>query len=111
MVILVRLGTARTVAPSTLIRSDQEIAKLVESMFHRYMSARPNSWQPQNLLGSEDGIRNLAMNLKQLGPRVVPLIANEYHARIKETPIWSEELRNWTSEILRALNANADVIR
>lgn len=104
-------GQRETFAPSMLTRSDQEVAKLVESMFHRYMSGRPNPWQPQNSLGSEDGMRNLAMDLKQLGPRAVPLIANEYHARIKETPIWREELRNWTGEILRALDANTDLIR
>ena len=104
-------GQPEAFVPSMVTRSDQEIAKLVGSMFHRYMSARPNPWQPQNSLGSEDGIRSLATDLKQLGPRAVPLIANEYRARIKETPIWHEELRNWTSEILQALDANAEVIR
>ncbi len=73
-------------------------------MFHRYMSGRPNPWQPQNALETQAGVRSLSMDLRQLGPRVVPLIVNEYHARVKETPLWHEELRNWTRELLQALD-------
>ena len=93
-----------TFSPATLDRSGPERAKLVGYMFHRYMSGRPNPWQPQNTLATSAAVRSLAMDLKQLGPSVVPLIVNEYHARVKETPLWHEELREWTKELLEAFD-------
>src|SRR6266446_1749375 len=53
--------------PAVVPRSDDETAKLVEYVFHRYMSARPNAWQPQNILAGESGVRSVAADLKQLG--------------------------------------------
>lgn len=92
--------------PGRVERSDQETAKLIEYMFHRRMSARPNPWQPQNMLETPDGVRRLTADLKPLGTRVVPLVVDEYHARIKETPLWQDELRKWTRELLTALDWN-----
>jgi len=31
---------------------------------------------------------------------------NEYRARSKETPLWKEELRRWTIEILKSLDSS-----
>jgi len=70
------------------------------------MSARPNPWQPQNVLEIPEGVRSLSRDLKQLGPRVVPLLVNEYHARVTETPLWHDELRKWTKGLLQGLDWN-----
>jgi hypothetical protein len=93
-----------TFAPTVLRRSDQDVTKLVEYMFHRRMSGRPNPWQPQNVLEEADGVRSLSTDLRQLGPRVVPLTVGEYHARIKETPLWKDELQQWTRDLLLNLD-------
>ena len=93
-----------TFTPAVVPRSDKEVTKLVEYIFHRRMSGRPNPWQPQNILEKAEGIRSLSTDLKQLGPRVVPLTVEEYHARIKETPLWKDELRLWTRDLLLNLD-------
>ena len=93
-------------SPSTVVRTDAEAARLIGYMFHRRMSARPNPWQPQNVLESPEGVRCLSRDLKQLGPRVVPLVVNEYHARVTETPLWHDELRTWTKGLLQGLDWN-----
>ena len=77
-------------------------------MFHRYMSARSNPWQPQNVLEEKEGIASLAKDLNQLGDVVVPVIVKEYQARITETPLWKGELTQWTKNLLASLDwANA----
>jgi HEAT repeats len=93
-----------TFSPASLRRSDKEVAKLVEYMFHRRMSGRPNPWQPQNILQQAEGIRSLSTDLTRLGPRVVPLTIAEYKVRIKETPLWKDELRQWTRDLLLSLD-------
>ena len=93
-----------TFSPATLKRSDKDIAKLIEYMFHRYMSARPNPWQPQNILEEKEGIAGLSRDLKALGEKVVPLIIKEYQARITETPLWRKELMQWTKQLLISLD-------
>jgi len=95
-----------TFTPVLVERSAPETAKLIEYMFHRYMSARPNPWQPQNTLQTPDGVGNLTTGLRQLGTGVVPLIVNEYRARVKESPLWDDELRKWTTELLQTLDWN-----
>ncbi len=93
-----------TFRPAAVPRSDKEAAKLVEYMFHRYMSARPNPWQSVNALETEDGVRGLSADLKQLGARVVPLVVEECHARIRDTPIWKDKLEKWTAILLLTLD-------
>jgi hypothetical protein len=92
-----------TFSPAELERSDREVEQLLAFMFHRYMSARPNPWQPRNELATADGVRSLAAELKRLGRRVVPLLVDELRARIGDTPAWEDELRQWTRELLLAL--------
>jgi len=89
--------------PADVERSDEQAAELVTSMFHRYMSARPNPWQPQNVLATAAGISELSNGLKHLGVRVVPLIVDGCQARINETPLWQDELRQWTRSLLQSL--------
>ncbi len=91
-------------SPADVRRSEIEVEKLIEYMFHRRMSGRPNPWQPQNVLEKAEVIRSLSTDLKQLGPRVVPLTVDEYHARIKATPLWKNELRQWTRDLLLSLD-------
>ena len=93
-----------TFKPAAVPRSDKEAAKLMEYMFHRYMSARPNPWQPENALETGDGVRGLSADLNQLGARVVPLIVEECHARIREMPIWKDKLEKWTAILLLTLD-------
>jgi hypothetical protein len=75
-------------------------------MFDRYMSGRPNPWQPHNELETETGVRKLSDDLKPLGQRVVSLLVAESHTRAKESPLWLEQLRNWTRDLLKALHWN-----
>jgi hypothetical protein len=98
-----RTDNPDTFTPASVRRSDKDVIDLIEHMFHRYMSARPNPWQPQNDLGTEEGIRKLSAGLKDIGPSVVRPIVDEYRARIAETPIWKDELRRWTSDLLLSL--------
>jgi len=93
-----------TFTPTVVPRSDKEVSKLVEYMFHRYMSARPYPGPGTNVLETADGVRSLSKDLKQLGMRVVHLMVDEYHARIKETPLWKEELEQWTRNLLLTLD-------
>ena len=53
-----------TFSPGTVNRTNPETAKLIGYMFHRYMSARPNPWQPQNALATAAGVRSLATDLR-----------------------------------------------
>jgi hypothetical protein len=92
-----------TFSPNSVVRTDAEVARLVESLFHRYMSARPNPWQPQNALDTPEGVRSVSADLKQLGPRVVLLLVNSYRARVSDTPLWRDELRKWTNSLLEEL--------
>jgi len=93
-----------TFSPAELERSDQEVARLVELMFHRYMSGRPNPDQPQNDLATPEGVHGLVADLKQLGKRVIPVLIDQCHARVDEFPAWDEELRPWTRELLLGLD-------
>jgi len=89
--------------PRAVRRSPEDLVRLVRFLFHRYMSARPNPWQPHNSLESAEACRSLAGDLKSLGVAVVPLILDEYRARLADTPIWEEELARWTKQLLNAL--------
>ena len=70
------------------------------------MSARPNPWQPQNILESSGGVDALALDLRKLGKGVTTFIVAEYHARIKETPLWKGELLKWTKQLLKSISTN-----
>ena len=91
-------------SPAAVKRTDKELADLVEMLFHRYMSARPNPWQPQNDLATEEGLKELSAALKQFGPGVVPLLTEECRARICATPLWKKELNEWTKKLLLGLD-------
>jgi hypothetical protein len=97
-----RAGRPDGFKPGEVSRTDKDVARLVEYLFHRYMSGRPNSWQPQNSFMNQGATGALAADLKQLGIRVVPAITNECRIRIKESPLWKDELGNWTKSLLVA---------
>lgn len=93
-----------TFAPAAVARTDRDVARLIELMFHRYMSGRPNPWQLQNTQNTPDAVRGLATELKDLGPRVVPVLEGQYQARVQETPLWKGELQEWTRRLLLGLD-------
>ena len=94
-----------TFTPVRVKRAEKERQELITALFHAYMSGRPLfSSYSQNTLASEEGIQALADDLNQLGPSVVPLIVQEYHARMVETPNWHRMLRSWTRKLLLAMD-------
>lgn len=96
-------GSPDSFSPESMDRNDAEVEKLIEYLFHRYMSARPNPWQSENTLETPEGISNLSADLKSPGLRVVPLLVKEYYARVEEDPVWHNELQEWTRSLLQSL--------
>ncbi|HUW81943.1 MAG TPA: HEAT repeat domain-containing protein [Phycisphaerae bacterium] len=106
-------GQQKNFRPNEVPRSDAELNDLVEKLFHRYMSARPNPWQPYNALAKDGGVPSweggqqyewLVADLRAVGPCVVPLLTDQYEARVAATPVWEEKLRTWVGQILRDLD-------
>lgn len=99
------MGAGRPVdfTPRLIERSDAQVKALIESFFHRRMSGRPNPWQPNIRMTHPEKLGPVLEDLRQLGPRVVPILVDEFEARILETPLWDAELRMWTIGLLRRL--------
>ncbi|MBI3987627.1 MAG: HEAT repeat domain-containing protein [Lentisphaerae bacterium] len=89
--------------PAEVRRSTEETAMLIEKMFHRYMSARPNPWQSQNDMDTDEALCGLAEDLKQFGETVVSLLVTECGTRIGESPEWTDVLAPWTCRLLLQL--------
>jgi hypothetical protein len=107
-------GQQDSFRPNEVPRSEAELNDLIEKLFHRYMSARPNPWQPYNALAKDGRVPSweeggqqyewLVTDLGAIGPCVVPLLMDQYEARVAATPVWQEELRAWVAQILRDLD-------
>ncbi len=92
--------------PAEVLRSKEELAALVEKLFHRYLSGRPNPWQTENTLDEQDGVKSLASELRQFGKPVVPLLLEQYRTRSAKTPAWEPQLREWTVKLLHGLGSD-----
>ncbi len=93
-------------SPRTIERTDKEIRALIEHLFDRYMSARPNPWQPQNDLATFEGIKSISEDLEILGASVASILLQECDTRISRYPVWSKELQAWTKKLLFSLQNN-----
>jgi len=89
--------------PARVARTAQEVEKLVELLFHRYMSARPNPWQRENILATAEGIKSISEDLKPLGKSVVSGLVKVCNEQVEKSVLWREELQRWTKSVLVSL--------
>ena len=89
-------------APQTVKRTQKEIEILIDFLFHRFMSARP-PWQTKNILATPKGIKSISEDLKLLGKSVVPILLKVCDDHIKNSPLWRDELQEWTKKLLLSL--------
>lgn len=90
--------------PHAVPRTDAEVAELMEKLFHRFMSGRPNPYQRQNALAEPSGVSKIAEDLRPLGARIGTELTRLYGVHASETPVRRDELRSWTTKVLRKLD-------
>jgi hypothetical protein len=99
-----RQGRPKDFKPLEVQRTDDELARIVEKLFHRYMAGRPEKPGPEILLGNTDGDMALAGELRALGKRSVELLVAQCSVRVRESPQWEAELKRWTRHLLTYLD-------
>jgi len=108
--------------PAKITRTDSELRALIEKLFHRMMSTRPEglpkkaampymyNWEARfrpsgrkNPLCTSTGMDLIALDLEPHGERVVGMLLEECRARFAESPNFEPELWEWTYNILTRL--------
>lgn len=82
----------------------EDLKMLIEMLFHRRMSGRPNPWQPHNELEKPLEMDIIAKSLESRGGKVIGILVEECRERIVESPKFDADLRVWTRELLQRMS-------
>lgn len=86
--------------PLDVPRSDDAKRSLVRDLFDRFLSHRPNPWQPSNDLAREATVAGLAQQLLALHDDVVAWLVQDCKRQAVESPWAEESLHTWTKDLL-----------
>ncbi|MCX7010134.1 MAG: hypothetical protein NTY53_23335, partial [Kiritimatiellaeota bacterium] len=89
--------------PASIPRTASARRDLIRMLVHRYMSGRPNPWQPSNDLENKAAVVAIAHDLQQLRvePSALQEIANDVCTTI---PTWRNKIGKWLDEMLKQMN-------